>query len=653
LKVASGKWQAAPTETTRKPALKNIREVSRELRWPEPVWLLVLAGMVYLSAIAIAGYRSMGVGVDLPIFEQSMWNSLRGRWFYNTIEGGNHFGVHLSPVLLLLLPVYALVPRPETLLVCQSLGLSAGMVPVYWMARDRLNERSLGLILGAAYLLGPAVGFVNFDEFHAVPFAVPAFAFAFYYLWQRKFKHFAVAFVVALSCKEDAALVGVMLGLYGLIVLREKAVGLATMLFSAAWFVLAVLVIVPHFAGHPYAPAGGGFSYLGGDIVSIIATLIGRPGIAIAEVTRAAKLEYVYWLLYPVAFLPLLAPEVFLIAAPALLQNLLSRYIWNYVVFRRYVSIPIPFLYLATIFALERAGRLFRLPQWDVKRQGRARTWASHGLSLLILGLSVRASLELSRLPPRWLPKITDRAQFAERIHRIIPPDASVAANDDHLSRLARREGLYRLTQWPQADYVLVDLKSAWSDLTGEERQGLVAILEANPDYQRVSSWDLMFLYVRSECLEADADHYVAALGDPAQPLWKWSFGNQARLLRAELAKDRYRPGEHVDLYLYWQALEPMSANYNVFVHLIGPDEQLVAQDDKAPQGEARPTGAWLVDEIVPDRFRMLLPPDAPTGTYRINVGLYQWQTGARLSVLDESGAPLGDFVSVATLDVR
>lgn len=209
------------------------------------------------------------------------------------------------------------------------------------------------------------------------------------------------------------------------------------------------------------------------------------------------------------------------------------------------------------------------------------------------------------------------------------------------------------LTQWPQSDYILIDLNSHWTHLTIEERRGLIESLEAAPDYQRLLSWDQMFLYVRSERLEGDTAHYVSALEDPKAPLWSWSFNNQARILGADLPNDPYQPGERVDLILYWQTLATMSIDFNVFIHLIGPDGQLVAGENTSLPGEARPKATWLTDEIVPVRFRMVLPPDAPTGVYQINVGLYQWQTGERLPLLDESGAPVGSFLTVSTVDVR
>ncbi|MCB0161635.1 MAG: hypothetical protein KDD83_26040, partial [Caldilineaceae bacterium] len=50
--------------------------------------------------------------------------------------------------------------------------------------------------------------------------------------------------------------------------------------------------------------------------------------------------------------------------------------------------------------------------------------------------------------------------------------------------------------------------------------------------------------------------------------------------------------------------------------------------------------------------WRQLTVPDEalPPGAYRVVVGLYDPQTGARLDLLDENGAPIGQELTVATL---
>lgn len=87
---------------------------------------------------------------------------------------------------------------------------------------------------------------------------------------------------------------------------------------------------------------------------------------------------------------------------------------------------------------------------------------------------------------------------------------------------------------------------------------------------------------------------------------------------------------------LVWQALATVDADYTVFVHLLDPAGNIVAQRDVFPQDGAYPTSLWLNGEFVLDRHTFVgLPP----GEYDIAVGLYSQQTGQRLSHLDGSTA--------------
>lgn len=85
---------------------------------------------------------------------------------------------------------------------------------------------------------------------------------------------------------------------------------------------------------------------------------------------------------------------------------------------------------------------------------------------------------------------------------------------------------------------------------------------------------------------------------------------------------------------LHWRCVEPPHADYTVFVHLLDAAGEIVAQRDGQPQGGTYPTSVWDVDEVVGDEHRLALPPDLPPGNYRLRVGLYTLETGARLGVV-------------------
>src|SRR5437879_2663091 len=87
---------------------------------------------------------------DLGVYDQSMYSTVHyGRLFFSTVEwpytmsvvpAGTQLAVHFSPVLFLLLPIYAVFPSPVTLLVLKTIAVALGAFPVYLMGRRRFSN---------------------------------------------------------------------------------------------------------------------------------------------------------------------------------------------------------------------------------------------------------------------------------------------------------------------------------------------------------------------------------------------------------------------------------------------------------------------------------------------------------------------------------
>jgi len=125
-------------------------------------------------------------------------------------------------------------------------------------------------------------------------------------------------------------------------------------------------------------------------------------------------------------------------------------------------------------------------------------------------------------------------------------------------------------------------------------------------------------------------------------------------LLVYDLESKEAKPGGELLLVLYWQAQREMSMSYTVFTHLLDEGGRLWGQKDKPPQGGKYPTTGWLEGEVVRDEYEIPVSPDAPFGSYLLEVGMYQAETGARLPAFDEEGKRLeGDRVILATIRIE
>jgi 4-amino-4-deoxy-L-arabinose transferase-like glycosyltransferase len=114
------------------------------------------------------------------------------------------------------------------------------------------------------------------------------------------------------------------------------------------------------------------------------------------------------------------------------------------------------------------------------------------------------------------------------------------------------------------------------------------------------------------------------------------------------------RAGEHLPVTVYWQAQREIEQSYKVFVHLYDQAGNIIAQQDRIPGLAARPTTTWETGEIVGDRLLVPIDGVAPTGVYRLVVGLYNQETGERFPAFDPEGQRLeGDRILLKQVEIE
>ncbi len=113
----------------------------------------------------------------------------------------------------------------------------------------------------------------------------------------------------------------------------------------------------------------------------------------------------------------------------------------------------------------------------------------------------------------------------------------------------------------------------------------------------------------------------------------------QIKLVSCEPEAIELRAGSTLLLTLYWEAVRDIELDYVVFVHLTDTDGHILAQKDNPPQGGARPTSSWTQREQIADLYELIIPANAPAGTYWLKVGLYSPDSLQRLPVSDPGQA--------------
>lgn len=135
-------------------------------------------------------------------------------------------------------------------------------------------------------------------------------------------------------------------------------------------------------------------------------------------------------------------------------------------------------------------------------------------------------------------------------------------------------------------------------------------------------------------------------------------FGEAIRLYGVSALPKKLGAGENVTITLFWQTDAPLTTSYTVFAHLLGSQYNpaqnnfLWGQVDRLPLAGKLPTTAWTPGQTIADAYEVTLDARAPRGIYKIEIGLYDAATGARLRVTDANGNDAGDALIVGEVEV-
>jgi len=128
---------------------------------------------------------------------------------------------------------------------------------------------------------------------------------------------------------------------------------------------------------------------------------------------------------------------------------------------------------------------------------------------------------------------------------------------------------------------------------------------------------------------------------DVPQPL-DARFGDTMTLTSYQLDARRARAGDVLTLTLHWRVEQTPNARYKIFVHLLDASGRVIAQRDGEPLADLRPTTTWRAGETLADNYGVLIEPDTSPGDYRVAIGVYRAEDGARVPVGESDHLILG-----------
>ena len=380
-----------------------------------PLSAMVLGYIVFLSAVSLVRHFSFQSSAwDLVIFDQACFSTLSGRLFYYTAElyanpGGSIFGVHFSPILFVVIPFYAILQNPSTLLVIQSVVVGAGAYPVFLISQYVLKNQKLSYYFALLYLVYPHIYGINIFDFHTDAFFVPLALFAVYFFLKGGWKEYFVFMLLGLSTKESMAIVFAAFGVGQLLTVRHEVlnvirsrnypskkilVAAMTIIMSVCWFLMARLIISVF---NPTPPQGfvegSPWSLLGFSPLDPSSWLNAGQGSLLQAVGYdfQSKLFYLVTVFAPLGFLSLFRLTEALPALVWIVLAFLSNYPPYYQIGFQYSALVAPFVIVAAIRGFERVQSLLKT---DSHRTGKLVR------RLFLACVLVSLVLSLQSLPP-------------------------------------------------------------------------------------------------------------------------------------------------------------------------------------------------------------------------------------------------------------
>ncbi len=418
--------------------------------------MVILYAVVFSTVSSLRHSNFLTQTWDMAIFEQTMWNTVHGDVMKNTLEEApNHLGVHMSPVLFLLVPFYALFQTPYFLLVVQALALGLGALPLYFLSFKKLKKKGLSLAVVFSYLLYPSLHWINLFDFHPISFVVPLVLSSLYFFEVKRRLPAIVFLVLAAMTREDAILLSLFVGIFLLIggnfrengkfvFTSECKIGIAVVIVSFIYFILSVKFVMPWL--------GGGllrvdrYSHLGASFSEMFVNLFTNPGIFFSTIFTSVKGEYILRLFLPVLFLPFLSWRAFILLIPGLLENFLTNYEPQFSGLYQYDSLLIPGIFIGVIFGLD-----YLLKRFSEK------VLIFVVCVFSIIAFVVCSPLSFSRFPTHLFSSDQREETFRE-IVRSVPLDAAVVAQTNLVPHLAHRKyvSMLGLERFP-VDMIILD----------------------------------------------------------------------------------------------------------------------------------------------------------------------------------------------------
>lgn len=448
-----------------------------------------LTFFIICSILNLHRYWSYYASFDQGLFNQLFWNSVHGNFFQSSLSSTlstnvvhaqkapevfySHLGQHFNPIFLLWMPIYAIFPCNETLIILQVLFVTIAGLVLYALARHYLQPMLAAMITVSFYCTATVNGptLANFHDISAAPLLLFAVLLA---MEKQKWWLFFLCAILLLAVRQDVGISLFSIGFYMLVSRRFPRMGLVVCFLSLGYILLVTQYIMPQFsadvARRMTIERFGQFTTNSeASTVDIILAILTNPMRLLRELVRGFpnKLGYIVVHSLALGIIPVLSRATWTAGFP-LLYLFLQRASNALKISIRYAMPVVPGIFYGAIIWWSTRQNLY-------KKAKIRRFWKTCIILSLIVSIlgnqnsafyflipdTIRPLIYIS-IPEQW-----NHIHQFQPLLKQIPANASVSATTELIPKLSNRREIVRLSelrlindarQTITVDYIIADI---------------------------------------------------------------------------------------------------------------------------------------------------------------------------------------------------
>lgn len=461
---------------------------------PYAIWILIGLYAVLFTWQQLSEYFAVKINfIPFGFFDYMFPYFFQGQINYTGLLHGHY---HLNHILIFLAPLWFLVKSSLFLVVVYGPIAALGALPLYAIAKEKLNEPVLPFLTAFIYLNYKHLQNVLLVNF-SVEIFYPLFLFsALYFAIKKRWGLFYLFVFLGLLVKEDSFIYFGALSLLVFFLPKGRVHAGVSALMSVLYFVFLIKFFIPWTGSTILEGDLKNYQGHGESVGHILFNLAKSPLLIVQALFGSLERWETYFkLISRLGFFPLFSPAAILILAPILplFLHSMGRDTDFVELNFHYAAAVIAFVFIAFVFGFSNLYK--KIPQ----------SWKGRfvGCAVILLLLLNGGNYVTRRITPetlesiRWAQSVPLSANLVTHGHLL--PYAGYRKNNYYFAQAYERKTDSVKEAYMNADYYLIDLNA---DLYPENRDFFddkIKRLSDDPRYELLRHHNDRYLFKRTE----------------------------------------------------------------------------------------------------------------------------------------------------------